>query len=565
MNKIINYIKQNYIYCLVMLIGLFIFSIQTYYVVLYADDFSLGTISNDKGFLGAFSHMAENYMEWGGGPTPMFAVMFLCADIIVWKIFSIIIIFSMVYMIVDMVTFKNKEQRWLVASLVWLLVFIIDILISRETLYWLDGHLAYVFTTFNLLIFFYYLFKRLIIKSKFKKFDYVLLPIVAFFAGWSGPQSGAIIIVMTILLFIYKRFFLKEKIKGICYISFIIAIIGFLVYYFAPGNNVRFETGFPQIAQLNTFELIEYRIDSIFSLLFNYNSNFAGLTFYIYITFALLIIITINKILKDTNSKKITKAFVCLSAIVLIIFILASIIYRYNLMGCEYIGKLFFSFKNIYQEILNGYFNFKMLLPYIVMTIVIISSLIMSFYIFIKEKSVLHFIALACAFLTQLIMLMAPYSPVRTTFLSIILFIIAIAELLFIASRDKYNIEMATFIILTYFGINYLICGIIIFIIINTINNKKNDYKSHLLFMCVLSYFALFNIITVTDGYRVNKKIYNQNIEILRNYDGKSSEITLIKPNDETYGFTTFVGTEWVEDATKEYFNIPEDVKLMEK
>lgn len=561
--KLKNYIRENKWFLLVMLIGVVIFAIETSLVALYADDLSLGIISKNGGFFGAFSHMKENYLNWGGGPTPMFAVMFLCFDHTVWKIFSIIILAIMVYCITDMITYKNKKDRWWVSAIIWSCIFILDIAISRETLYWLDGHLAYVFTTFNLLIYFYYLFKKLIQKKDIKKYDYVLMPIVAFFAGWSGPQSGSIVLVMSILLFTYVRFIKKEKIKMQYYISFLIAIAGFLIYYLAPGNNARFETGFPKLAKLNTFELIAYRLDSVFSLLFNYPLNFAGLSFYINIIFAALIQITISNLIKDKNTKRCIKGILYFSSVILLAYITATVIYKLNLMGNNYVSKIFFNYKNIYKEIIAGTFNLKMLIPYITSIFVIIASLFTTLYVSLKEKRPLLFIGVSCGFLAQAIMLLAPYSPIRTTFISVILFILAFSDIALIAKTNEQKFDIILFAVLYYFGIEYLVLGIVLNILLKSFT-EKNKLKQIPL-VITLAFIASLNTVNVIDGYYKNKKINDINVTRLKSYDGLSKEIKLLKPIDESYGFTKFVGIEWVELDTKRYFNISENVVLIEE
>ena len=561
--KVFNYIKENKWFLLVMLIGTAIFTVQTALVVLYADDLSLGIISKGDGFLGAFSHMKYNYMEWGGGPTPMFAIMFLCANNIVWKIFSIVILTISVYCITDMITFKNKKNRWWVAIIVWACIFILDIAVSRETLYWLDGHLAYVFTTFNLLIYFYYLFKKLVEKSKLKKYDYVLLPIFAFFAGWSGPQSGSIILLMNILLFIYVRIIKKEKIKAIYYISLVVATIGFLVYYLAPGNNARFEVGFPEIAKLNMFELIEYRLDSVFSLLFNYPLNFAGLSFYINIVFGALALVTISILKEDNNIKKYLKNILYLFSFAILGYLVLSIIYKFNLIGSNYIAKILFGYKNIYNEIIAGTFKITMLVPYICMFVIILSSIIMALYVLLKEDKPILFITLFSGFLAQAIMLIAPYSPIRTVFISVVLFILAFCDVIYIMKLKGYNFDFIVFVVLSYFGIGYVIFGIIIEILIRSFISQNHKRSLTLIFIMIL--LSTINAAKVINGYYDNKKINDINVSRLENYDGKSKEIKLLKPIDEAYGFTKLTGIEWVEMDAKRYYNIPLDVVFVEE
>ena len=64
-NKIWQYIKNNKIYLLVMLIGSIAYLLQMKEVVLYADDFTLGIVSKG-GFGEILRYCKDNYFNWGG-------------------------------------------------------------------------------------------------------------------------------------------------------------------------------------------------------------------------------------------------------------------------------------------------------------------------------------------------------------------------------------------------------------------------------------------------------------------------------------------------------------------
>lgn len=180
MRKIWQYIKENKLYIAVMLIGSLAFILQMKEVVLYADDFSLGIISKG-GLKEIFEHFGHSYMNWGGGLTPLNATLFLLFDIGVWKIFQCAIVIIMVLLITKMITQESKKNKALVASIIWLCLYMINIWVSREVLYWLDGALAYQLTAFEVLLYFYYLYTRIHLKVS-KKYDKIALPIIAFFA-----------------------------------------------------------------------------------------------------------------------------------------------------------------------------------------------------------------------------------------------------------------------------------------------------------------------------------------------------------------------------------------------
>lgn len=194
MRKIWQYIKENKLYIAVMLIGSLAFIWQMKEVVLYADDFSLGIISKG-GLKEIFEHFGHSYMNWGGGLIPLYATIFLLFKIEVWKVFQCIIVIIMVILATRMITQESKKNKALVAGIIWLCLYILNIWVSREVLYWLDGGLAYQFTTFQIFIYFYYLYTRIHLKIS-KKYDKIVLPIIAFFArldfstGWIDCDFG---------------------------------------------------------------------------------------------------------------------------------------------------------------------------------------------------------------------------------------------------------------------------------------------------------------------------------------------------------------------------------------
>ena len=168
LNNIKHYIKNNKLYVITMFLGTMLLMLQMKFVVLYADDLSLGIISK-QGLGAAFKHLIENYMNWGGGPTPFIAIIFLMFRIGVWKIFNCIMIVTTIILTVRMITYNRNINKGIIAICMWTLIYVLNIYISAETLYWLDGNLAYVLTAFQMIVYFYYLYSRIIIKTQEKK------------------------------------------------------------------------------------------------------------------------------------------------------------------------------------------------------------------------------------------------------------------------------------------------------------------------------------------------------------------------------------------------------------
>ncbi|MEG1141647.1 MAG: DUF6056 family protein [Clostridia bacterium] len=564
MTKLINYIKSNKLFISIMILGIIAFSIQTSFVVMYADDLGLGAVANENGFQSAIKQLQYDYQNWGGGPTSMIAVMCLTLGINFWKILSIVIVTAIVLMITSIIAYKSKVNKGLIAGLIWICIYLVDIYISRETLYWLDGSLAYVLTSFNILLFFYYMYRRIIMKLPAKKYDFILLPILAFFAGWSGPQSGVIILAMITLLFIWSRFIEKNKIEKKYFVYFAIAIIGFLIYYLSPGNKLRFIGGFPELANLNTIDLIFYRMQSVFDFLFTDKFQFGATAFYITILFSILIGISINLISKEVNISKLIKVVIYICNFILISFIVVTMAIKLNIIGAESIKNMLFGFHNILNELLNNTFNIKMLIPYIFCFGSILSSIILSLYISLKFKNIILFLSVSCAFLSQAIMLVAPYSPNRTAFIGLMLFWIAITYGIKIMMENKFNFSIVFIPLLLNFGIKFVLLYILVLLIFCNIKNMNKI--ANIVGIIAILYLTLFNYYSITKGYYLNKKIYCENVNRINKAKVENKkELSLLKPVDEKYGFTKMIGSPWIEEALKAYYKLDENIILIEE
>lgn len=438
-NKIKEYIKNNKLYILVMLIGIIAFAIQTKFVVLYADDLTLGKIAKDSNLIEEIKFLLDNYMNWGGGPTPLIAIIFLNFGIKVWKIFSCLIMFAIVAISVNLVSKHTKINKAILASLVWSFIFILSIWISRETLYWLDGHLAYVLTAFQLLLYFYYLYTKLILNKTIKKYDYIILPILAFFSGWTGPQVAGLTVLMGVMLLLWKKIVKKEKIQTIFIVTLAFSILGCLVEVLAPGNNARMQESFPQFAQYGILEKILYRVESVYTLLFDFkNYGFGSLAFYVFASFGLTAIIAYH-ITKEEKNNRIKSVIRALSIIVILFCILAFVA-KLGLAGETEIFNKLFDFKNIVTEHRDGTFGISKLLPYAISSIIMLSVCIEAFYISMTKKDCILLTTMVAALISHGMMVISPYSSLRSTFITILFLWIAIAYLIGIAKEKEIKI-----------------------------------------------------------------------------------------------------------------------------
>lgn len=401
-------------------------------------------------------------------------------------------------------------------------------------------------------------------KTPAKKYDYALLPIFAFFAGWSGPQAGALAVVAPLALIAWTKFIDKQKIKPIYIISWVVALVGFLVYFLAPGNSARSAESFPVFTDYNIIEKILYRVDSVWNLMFNFKIyHFASIPFYLYIAIGFMSVITTKKC-KEEKNEKISKIINIIVKIILV-FLVLNFTVSINSETFLPISNLILNFNPLSENLANGTFSIKMLVPYAVTSIILIISLILAYYISYKEKNPLLIIMFASALLGQAMMLLSPYSPLRTTFITVILLWISIAYLLSIILKEKISIIgiFALIIAITY-DVKVAIAFLLLYYIlknIEEINNKKELLLIGGLFIIITG----ITYIQTLQGYRANAFIYHENLQRIEQFKENPSEDNILylkEATDAKYGFTGFVGVEWIETAVKQYFELGEEVIL---
>lgn len=280
MKKFKDLVWENKFFILIMVIGFILLFIQMNQVVLYADDFSLGIIPKTGGISSIFSYFTKHYTTWGGGYTCVVAMILLKLGIGVWKVTNTLVIFSMVLLGTKMITYGTKINRSIVATIMWICVFFLGIYTSKECIYWLDGSSAYVLSTFEMFIFIYMIYSKLIMKTKTRKIDYILLPVLGLFAGWSSAQTGIISLCIAVLIILWAKLKNKEKIKITVWISLILCLIGCLIFYLSPGNSGRMQE-FEEYSNLNITQKILYRVNGVYGLMFDFKTyETSGMPFY---------------------------------------------------------------------------------------------------------------------------------------------------------------------------------------------------------------------------------------------------------------------------------------------
>ena len=565
-----KYLKDNWIYLVVMIMGFLMLLLQMSQVVMYADDYDLGIISKNEGIKGAFGHFVYNYFNWGGGWTGFLVIIFMMFNIKIWQVFQCFTILAIVIMCTKIVSNKGFSKA-ITAAIMWMLIFIISVYTTRESVYWLDGGIAYVFTAVQLLLYVYYLYTRITNNTKPKKYDYILLPIVALFAGWSTAQTGFLAIIMPLMMVILCKIIFKQKIPAIYKISIIIALIGYCIFYFAPGNAIRM-THFEEFVGLGFIDKILYKFNSVYDLMFDFTKYpFMGLPFFVFAGIGLLTCVS-NSIVKD-ETKKPLKVILNIFNITNILFILMCIAVSLHLPNADLIHKYCFTYENLYNKMHTEQLLLSYLLPYCIATFVVFSNLFIAITISIKKKDLIIGTLYTGAMISQAMMVMAPVHPYRATFVAIMFLSIMIINLIKMAHEKDIKMSYVLILILSMYNINAGILALLINYVYNFImhyDDKKNEIAIIITTLFILSAFNYFNVYI---NYKYNKQIDNENmlrIQLFKEGQGdqaaQGSKIVLKKPADEAYGFTPLLGADWVIDKVKEYFELePETILIYEE
>lgn len=547
-NKMINYIKDNKLFCGVMFISFILLLIQMSQVVMYADDYALKVISN-QGWNAIFLNQYNHYFNWGGGFTPILVTSFLRGSFWLWKIFISINLLLIVGLAVKFLNLNSDKEKAFIATLILDCYFFVSISVTRQTMYWLDGSMAYVFTTLQVFLYIYYFVSRLF-NNVHKKYDIFLFPIIAFFAGWSSAQSGAIAFIIPTLIMVYAYFLKKIKPKLYFHIINLLGIIGFGIFYFAPGNSVRMSV-MTDFVNLSFFSKITYRINNIFSLMFDFKSlDYTAMTFFILLFFGLLICYGVNYIKHSTRKNILLK----ISTAYLAIFLIIDFCIGLNIPGFDSISKITMNFSNIYASGIT----LGALFQYGYNMVAILCSIVSSYYISKNEKNDMLIILPIILYCSQFVMIMAPYSEYRTELIGLVFLWINISYLFLILYKKK--ISVLQFILIPYLMFNFYI---IIFFIKNLFVNEENKNRlfisEYSLILIVFSLIAFANYFDTFYKYKENKKVYNQNLEIIN--DSKEKDVIYLHdyPNI-LYGFGGIVGIDYVEESLKKTFNLKKGV-----
>ncbi len=554
LDKFMECIKENKVYIISYIIFFSLLYFLMNQVVMYADDFIL-KISSDKNFFEIVSYMIDHYFNWGGGLTPLFVIIVFKLGFGAWKILNTLLITTMFFLFAKLVS-KNKGKFAVNFSLIWMLFYIINIAIVRESVYWLDGSMAYVVSTFQVFMFVYMMYTRFI-QNKSKKYDAVLLPIIALLSGWSGAQTSAITLILTILFTIYYLLIKRNKVNRKFLVFTILGLTGSLIFLLSPGNGARMDT-FAEFSKMSLIDKICYRVSNVSWSTFKFDPGlFTAVPVYIY-AFSYLFLIYNFSFYKKYKKKN--KWVLGILLLIQSLFLFVSLLVKFSQLG--FINKLLFNYENIYNLNITNIGELTKLIPYIFMVLFLLSNFLTLLFRKLEGKNLLLLIIVISAYCSQFSMVLSPYMPYRTCLTAIIFLIFGIVFLMNQLDEEKIDYELVIPLLIAYVNLQVSLLMVLFSVFMN--NTKLFETKNIFYFICIFLIVAmsLNNYKDMIYGYRENKKVFNENIEVIENSKDIEDVIYLKKTPYPTYEFTPLAGFEWIEKDIKALYNLKESVKF---
>lgn len=171
--------------------------------------------------------------------------IFLGISPVFWSIFNSLMLVGICYFAAKIITKKDKERVPLVFSIMFFFIAALDILVTRQSVYWMTGSFNYVYPICMFFIYWYYLLK--VDESK-KNFIYAI--IFGVLASASVEQMGMMTFGITVLTLLSKIKSIKYVMrkdglrnliienKRLCWLL-IITFCGLATVILAPGQFVR--------------------------------------------------------------------------------------------------------------------------------------------------------------------------------------------------------------------------------------------------------------------------------------------------------------------------------------
>jgi|GEM_PF-3129004 len=475
-------------------------------VQLYGDDFFYGCFAQQN-LLELIKTIIIMYNNVNGRfISNLLPSLILYFDINLWRTINPLLIISLIFLAYKIVV--KKKNNITIFIIITALFFLLDILITQESIYWIAGCFNYLVPIIFMLLNVFVVIK--ILNNEFKN-KYIIV-LTAFLAGMSVEQTAIISVGIMILLFIYQFFIMHKKIPFEFKLNLVVVIIGALLMILAPGNFLRY-TSTVVIVNPDKFSMIINNFKLVYKLLFLFGP-IQWLNFVVLLTTSLGLI----SLTKLNKFKKI-------GYIQGILGILASIIYFVQIYYSNISISKMILLDNEVQILLLGFITIVYFINILTYTLIKL----------IKDHNPMFFIFLLTGYGIQLFMTFSPIMGYRTILVTIVLLWIIVAN--------------------------------IMFELLELIKNKKISYfiNTGISIACIIT--IILNYSNVYNGYSITSAVIEKNLKIISIAKSNNfidvNEVILEKVTSENYHWNMpYISKDYM-DLYRGYYKIPKNVEII--
>ena len=168
-----------------------------------------------------FEKLKEHYLKDNGRLiVHFFDTLLLSISPFFWKILNSLMLTGICYIGSKIICFEKQDNIKLVLITFWALIAMMDISITRQSVYWITGSFNYVYPIFMLLIYWYCLLNI----SRDNKY-FILAILFGFLASASVEQAGLMCVGLTFLILISEIYNLKKFGDALTYFEIILNTI----------------------------------------------------------------------------------------------------------------------------------------------------------------------------------------------------------------------------------------------------------------------------------------------------------------------------------------------------
>ncbi|MBR1884092.1 MAG: hypothetical protein IJ809_04020 [Clostridia bacterium] len=409
---------------------------QHHFMWLYHDDYGYASLSYvgdvykevNAGYhtslLNILSFLKYHYMNWGGRVLYFFfECIMLRHGLHIFRIVQSLVVTGIFFYLYKIMASIFRKEDYKLAIITVALYGVFEIMLFRNGVFWITASVLYLFP---FLPFFMYIYYFICNKITNKKLEIVLSSLLIFATSFSQEQISALVVSFMLMFAIY-RYIKDKKVDKMLIINFLVAMIGFAILMLSPGSKVRMEKT-PEFYELNLFQKIMTNIPSILT------NNFGGYTKIFTILFFIAGVYFAYQNYKEKNR---------LSVLNIITLISNGTILLFTILKYDGYFAWLYSLKNgnIYNYIITAVFVMQLIL-------FAYSALLY----FIREKNIIIAFLFIASIVSQAVMLVAPYFPLRSAmilqFINFILILFVIHNV--IIERNKFILMIPLLIVLLW-------------------------------------------------------------------------------------------------------------------